>query len=225
MMRWAAERLAGLGTRADADAGADDGDLVRRARRGDASAFDGLVRLYQDRIYRLALRMVGPEAAEDVAQQAFVKAWQALDRFDERSTFGTWLYRIAINACLDELRRMSRERPVPLDDVAWTLAGDDDVAEMVAEEDALDRRRAALAWALERLPSEDRLILHLRTGEERSYEEIGALLGLNIRTVGTRLYRARARLHALVMGRLAGGDEDGQGEDGRREGRDRHDLR
>jgi RNA polymerase sigma-70 factor (ECF subfamily) len=160
-----------------------------------------------------------------VAQQAFVKAWQALDRFDERSTFGTWLYRIAINACLDELRRMSRERPVPLDDVAWTLAGDDDVAEMVAEEDALDRRRAALAWALERLPSEDRLILHLRTGEERSYEEIGALLGLNIRTVGTRLYRARARLHALVMGRLAGGDEDGQGEDGRREGRDRHDLR
>ena len=216
MMRWAAERLAGLGARTDVG----DGDLVRRARRGDEAAFAGLVRLHQDQVYRLALRMVGPDAAEDVAQQAFVKAWQALDRFDERAAFGTWLYRIAINACRDELRRASRERPVPLDDVAWTLAGDDDVAETVADEDVWRRRRAALAWALARLPGDDRLILHLRTGEERSYEEIGALLGLNIRTVGTRLYRARARLHALVMERLAAGDDGGQPD-----GRDRHDLR
>jgi RNA polymerase sigma-70 factor (ECF subfamily) len=221
MMRWAAERLAGIGARGDAD----DDDLVRRARRGDAAAFAGLVRLHQDRVYRLALRMVGPDAAEDVAQQAFVRAWQAVNRFDARAAFGTWLYRIAINACLDELRRAARERPVPLDDVAPTLVGGDDVAETVADEDTWDRRRAALAWALERLPDDDRLILHLRTGEDRSYEEIGAVLGLNIRTVGTRLYRARARLHALVMQRLAGDDEPGQDEDGRRDGRERHDLR
>jgi RNA polymerase sigma-70 factor (ECF subfamily) len=178
-------------------------DLVRRSRRGDTAAFSGLVRLHQDRIYRLAVRMVGPDAAEDVAQQAFVRAWQSLDRFDGRAAFGTWLYRIAINACLDELRRMSRYRPASLDDVEWTLAGADDIAETVADEDEQRARRAALAWALDQLPSEDRLILHLRTGEERSYEAIGALLGLNVRTVGTRLYRARARLHALVMERLA----------------------
>jgi len=82
------------------------------------------------------------------------------------------------------------------------------VAETVTEGDELSERRAALAWALERLPSEDRLILLLRTAEERSYEEIGALLGLNIKTVGTRLFRARARLHGLIQQRLGGRSDD-----------------
>jgi RNA polymerase sigma-70 factor (ECF subfamily) len=198
MLGWATQRLGVLG----AHDGAGEHALVRRSRRGDTVAFSELVRLHQDQVYRLAQRMVGPDAAEDVAQQAFVRAWQSLDRFDERAAFGTWLYRIAINACLDELRRASRYRPVPLDDVEWTLAGAEDIADSVVDEDERQARRAALAWALEQLPSEDRLILHLRTGEERSYEEIGSLLGLNVRTVGTRLYRARARLHALVMKRL-----------------------
>src|SRR5947208_1522576 len=191
MMRWAARRLG--------DSGAGERALVRRARRGDTAAFEELVRLHQDQIYRLALRMVGRDAAEDAAQQALIKAWQGLDRFDERAAFGTWLYRIAVNVCLDELRRSARFRPLPLEAVEWTLATDDEVDERVAEGEEQEERRAALAWALAELPSEDRLILSLRTGEERSYEEIGEVLGLNVRTVGTRLYRARARLHALVM--------------------------
>ena len=197
-MKWALARLPVIG-RHPAPL---ERDLVARGRRGDAEAFAELVRLHQDAIYRLALRMVGPDDAEDLAQQAFIKAWQALDRFDGASAFGTWLYRIAVNACLDHLRRLARFRPLPLEEVEWSVKAEDDVAEQVVDAADVDARRAALAWALEQLPSEDRQLLQLRTEEERSYEEIAALLGINSRTVGTRLFRARARLHALITTRL-----------------------
>jgi RNA polymerase sigma factor (sigma-70 family) len=185
----------------------DERDLVHRARGGDADAFAGLVRVHQDRIYRLALRMAGPDAAEDLAQQAFIRAWQGLDRFDGGAAFGTWLYRIAINACLDHQRRVKRFPALSLDDAAWPADCGDDPAEQVADAAERSDRRAALAWALERLPDDDRLLLHLRVAEERTYEEIADLLQLNVRTVGTRLYRARARLHQLVS--RSPGEEDG----------------
>lgn len=196
-MRWAARRLPLLGART---ASPDDG-LVRRCRRGDRAAFGELVTLHQDRVYRLAMGMVGPDAAEDVAQRAFIKAWQGIDRFDGRSAFGTWLHRIAVNLCLDELRRTARFRPLPLDDTV-PAAGEPDPAEELAERDELAGRREALAWALEQMPTEDRLILHLRTVDERSYEEIARMLDLNSRTVGTRLFRARVRLRALIAARM-----------------------
>ncbi len=202
-MKWAVGRLPLLG----GSAPSTEADLVRRAQRGDTGAFAELVRRHQDRIYRLALRMAGPDAAEDLAQQALIKAWQGLDRFAGGAGFGTWLYRIAINQCLDHLRRKARFHPVPLDDVEWAAGSDQDIAETIVEADERDRRREALAWALEQLPSEDRLILHLRVGEERSYEEISELLGINGRTVGTRLYRARVRPHHLITARLEHGHD------------------
>ena len=183
-----------------------EADLVHRARRGDSDAYGGLIGLHQDRIYRLAVRMVGPDGADDVAQQAFVKAWLALDRFDGAAAFGTWLYRIAVNVCLDELRRAARLRPLPLDGAELSLGDGYDVADSVIEQMERDTRRRALTWALDQLPSEDRLLLHLRVGEERSSSEIAALLDLNPRTVGTRLYRARARLHGLLTQHLEDGD-------------------
>lgn len=130
-IKWAAGRLplfAGRGRPAEAA-------LVHRAHRGDAEAFGELVRGHQDSIYRLALRMVGPDEAEDVAQQSFIKAWQSLDGFTGGSAFGTWLYRIAVNACLDHLRRRARFRPLPLDDVAWAASDGEDIAERVVEAD------------------------------------------------------------------------------------------
>jgi RNA polymerase sigma-70 factor (ECF subfamily) len=180
----------------------DDNELVRRARSGDADRFTSLVRRHQDRVYRLAWRMVGPDAAEDVAQQAFLKAWLGLDQFSGASSFGTWLYRLAMNCCLDHLRRTQRFRPLPLDDVDTSLATDADVAEDVVEALQRSERHGALTWALERLPSDDRLVLHLRLGEGLSYEAIADLLGVKSSTVGTRLFRARARLHGLVTGRM-----------------------
>jgi RNA polymerase sigma-70 factor, ECF subfamily len=186
----------------------NDDELVRRARLGDADRFTTLVRRHQARVYRLAWRMVGPEAAEDVAQQAFVKAWLGLDQFAGASSFGTWLYRLAMNCCLDHLRRAHRFRPRPLDDADASLASDVDVAEVVIEALEQAERAHALAWALERLPSDDRLLLHLRLGERLPYERIAELLGVKSSTVGTRLFRARARLHRLIARRMEAGARD-----------------
>lgn len=183
-------------------ASTDESDLARRAGQGDVDAFAALVRRHQDQISRLAWRMVGPDAAEDVAQQTFLKAWQGLGQFRGSSTFSTWLYRLAMNCCLDHLRHTRRFQPLPLDAVESGCPVGEDVADTVV--DALDQaaRRGALAWALEHLPSEDRLLLHLRVGEGLSYERIAELLGTKPATVGTRLYRARMRLHELVIERL-----------------------
>jgi len=186
--------------------GADEKTLVGRARRGDADAFGTLVRGHQDAIYRLCARLVGPDDAEDVAQRAFLKAWQGLSGYQGNAAFGTWLYRIATNLCLDDLRQAGRFRPRPIED-ADSVAADDDVAEAVESAQETAARREALGWALDQLPSEEKLLLSMRVGEGMPYAEIAEALGLNPRTVGTRLFRARARLRDLVRRRLGEGDD------------------
>jgi RNA polymerase sigma-70 factor (ECF subfamily) len=178
----------------------DEARLVERARRGSREAFSELVERHQARVFRLCVRMVGIDGAEDVAQQAFVRAWLGLSGFAEKAAFATWLYRLAINCCLDSLRRTQRARTVPLPEADPLVI--EDVA--VCFEQAEDRE--LLRAALDELDAEDRLLLHLRVVDELSYAEIGGLLHLNPTTVGTRLYRARARLHALVV-RLEGAHE------------------
>src|SRR5207248_3015008 len=128
-----------------------------------------------DAMYRLAVRMVGPQQAEDVAQQAFLKAWERLGGFRGGAAFGTWLYRLAINLCLDELRRERRARLLPLEAAESALADDRDAGEAVADAEERAAQRAALAWALAHLPADDRLLLHLRVGEQLPYDRIGAL--------------------------------------------------
>jgi RNA polymerase sigma-70 factor (ECF subfamily) len=186
----------------------DDDELVRRARTGDADRFTTLVRRHQDRVYRLAWRMVGPDAAEDVAQQAFVKAWLGLEQFTGTSSFGTWLYRLAMNCCLDHLRHAHRFHARPLAEADAWLASDVDVAEVTVEALEQSERHGALAWALERLPSDDRLLLHLRLGEGLPYERIAELLAVKPSTVGTCLFRARARLHGLIVEPMQEGARD-----------------
>jgi RNA polymerase sigma-70 factor, ECF subfamily len=183
----------------------DDNALARRAQHGDRDAYTCLVRRHQDRIYGLAWRMVGADAADDLVQQAFLKAWLALDHFHGNASFGTWLYRLAMNVCLDELRRAGRFRLLALDTAEAVLQADDDVAEIVIEGVEQAARSLALAHALEHLPTEDRLLLHLRVIDGLTYAAIAELLGIKSITVGTRLFRARARLHALVVQQLAEG--------------------
>src|SRR5260370_8352947 len=145
--------------------------------------------------------MVGPDAAEDVAQQAFLKAWLGLDQFSGASSFGPWLYRLAMNCCLDHLRRTQRFRALQVDDADMSWATHADMAEDVVEALERSERHGALTWALERLPSDDRLVLHLRLGDGLSYEAIADLLGVKSSTVGTRLFRARAPLPGLLTAR------------------------
>lgn len=189
----------------------DERELVLRAQQDDIDAFSTLVRKHQDGIYRLTTRMVGVDAAEDLAQGAFLKAWQQIGSFAGEAAFGTWVYRIAANLCLDHLRKTARVRHLPLENLAETLPDGDDVSEIVVGAAEQEERRLALNRALAELPGEDRLLLAMRVGDELSYAEIADLLAINPSTVGTRLYRARARLHRLVSRYMKQDEEENDG--------------
>lgn len=197
MRVWPARTVAGT---APAE-GDEEASLVRRARAGDPEAFGALVRAHQDQVYRLALRMVGDESAEDIAQQGFISAWQGLAGFHGEARFGSWLYRITANLCLDELRRRARFRPMPLEE-APEIAAEGEPADDLIRRATASEQQATLDWALARLPDEDRLLLTLRVAEQQPYEAIATILGVRVGTVGSRLSRARGRLQALLRQRL-----------------------
>lgn len=177
-----------------------EAELVASARVGDLRAFEELVRRYAPRILRLAIRVVGNEAdAEDVLQEAFLKAYAKLDQFQGHSSFYTWIVRIAVNEALMRLRRRHGEREVSLDQEIDT--GEDllprevedwhpDPEQQFARQemhDLLSRTIASLA-----LPY--RLVFQLRDVEGLSTEETAEALGLSIPAVKSRLLRARLQL-------------------------------
>lgn len=181
----------------DAD---DEGALVVRARAGDLSAFELLVARYERRIYNLALRMLGsPADAEDAAQEAFLRAFASLASFRGHARFGTWLYRVAINACRDELRRRRRlpTGPLELADPQPSAALRPDPPDAgPGPEAAAERRevRALVERAVAALPAEYREAVLLRDLHDLSYEEIAAALGVAVGTVKSRIHRGRQLL-------------------------------
>jgi RNA polymerase sigma-70 factor (ECF subfamily) len=177
--------------------------MVRRAAAGDDIAFAGLVRRHERAARRLATRMVGPAAAEDVLQDALLRAWRGLPAFAGDAAFGTWLHRIVANLCLDHRRRVARQ-PASLPREADSIpAVDADPADRVALAELTAERREVLHWALEQLPDEERRLVELRAVAARSYQEIAGDMGVSSVTVGTRLFRTRARLRRLIASRLA----------------------
>jgi RNA polymerase sigma-70 factor (ECF subfamily) len=161
--------------------------LLARARRGDAAAFGLLLRAADESHRRLAFRLLGDrQSMDDVLQEAYVRAFRALPQFRGGSAFGTWLYRIVYNACLDELRRSRRE--VALGE----LPGEDSPGDI---EDRLD-----LEAALAALPPELRAVVLLVDAEGLSYDEAAEVLGVAPGTIGSRLNRARAALRAALEG-------------------------
>lgn len=180
-----------------------DAAAVGAFQRGQSGAFDLLVQRHQSRVYRLACRILGdPEAAEDAAQEAFVRAWRALPGFKGEARFSTWLTRIAINQCRNELRRRrtpKHARALSLDAplrANGESAGDGLAAAGPAPWEQADGRDLALALraALARLEPEAREVLVLREAEALSYEEIAEILAVPVGTVRSRLHRARAEL-------------------------------
>ena len=177
----------------------DDGDLVDAARRGDRAALDGLLRRNYDRLYALCRRMTGNEAdALDATQEALIAIAKGLPRFDGRSSFATWSYRVAANACLDELRRR-RRRPVPAaDDMLPAIdvaAGGPSVGDAVVDRVSLDDAMSGLAV-------EFRAAVVLRDVIGLDYAEIAAVLEIPAGTVRSRIARGRAQL-ADVLGNRA----------------------
>jgi RNA polymerase sigma-70 factor (ECF subfamily) len=177
----------------------DEQALVRRAQQGDAGAFEELVARNQQRVFAVVGGILRRrEDTEDVAQQVFIKAYFSIKRFDMRSAFSTWLYKIAVNECWDYLRK-KRIRPL----VYEADLGEDQVRQLDAfvnagQAPADASRRAELREIVEGLLSQlsdvDRQMLVLKEVEGFSVEEISEMLDLNVNTVKVRMFRARARL-------------------------------
>ena len=171
---------------------------VRRAQSGDQVAFTELVYRYHRFVYNLALRGVSdPHEAEDIAQEAFLRAWQALPRFQRKSKFSTWLYRIVVNLCYNRLPRLKRELavvPVDLiDELPEKFPGNpEDVMRDIEQ-------RTFLHDQIERLPNGSRLILLLRYRQGLSYEEISEVTEMPLGTVKTCLYRAHRQLREALQ--------------------------
>jgi RNA polymerase sigma-70 factor (ECF subfamily) len=175
--------------------GPDEAFLIARARRGDASAFEDIVRLYQRRVYGVALRIVrAHDVADDVTQEAFLRAWRSLDRFELGRPFGPWVCRIAANLAVNHVRSpRAREEALP---DAHAETSSREPGPLGALLDAEGNR--VLQAALAELPKEQRAVLVLRAVEELSYAEIAEALGISAGTVMSRLFRARERL-ALAL--------------------------
>jgi len=181
---------------------------VRRARAGDHDAFRILVERYQGRAFRLALRILrSEEAARDAVQEAFVKAYTGLARFEERSSFFTWLYRLVTNQCIDMRRREHAERradwgeaEVPLEEAALRLAPEAEnvLPELPADAFARKELRESLDAAIGELPEAARATLLLREVDGLSYAEIAEAQGIPRGTVMSRLHYARRRLQLAL---------------------------
>jgi len=171
-----------------------DSQLIQSARNGEQGGYEQLVLRYQDRLFRSMLGNVGcPIFAEEIVQEAFVRAFQHLDSFENRSNFYTWLYRIALNSRRPYLR--NRHRTLQLDSVGeqtpamWTRSQDSPPGRAERLED-----RKQVRDALARLDERQRTILVLREFDGLNYQQIADVMQLNMGTVRSRLARARARL-------------------------------
>jgi RNA polymerase sigma-70 factor (ECF subfamily) len=172
-----------------------EADLLARARGGSFLAFEEIVKRYERRVYGIALRIVRRhEVADDVAQEAFMRAHQALSTFDLDRPFGPWICRIAANLAINHVRSPeARETPLP-EGHAESAAPGRGALDLVLEREA----REVLERALGALPAEQRAVFALRTFEELSYREIADALGISIGTVMSRLSRARERLREAL---------------------------
>lgn len=201
--------------------GADESDLslVRRVQRGDKGAFDLLVLKYQHKVVKLVMRYVrSPAEAEDIAQEAFIKAYRALPQFRGDSAFYTWLYRISINTAKNALAARERS-PVEYDldlqdnESSWEAQSrlrDPDTPEGLVLTEEI---RQTVNSAIEQLPEDLRTAIVLRELEGLSYEEIAATMECPVGTVRSRIFRAREaidrRLREVFEGGLGRAEEIG----------------
>jgi len=171
-------------------------DLVARSREGDTAAFNELITLHRGRVFGVVVQMVRNEDdAMDLTQEVFVRAWKALPRFDGRSKFSSWLYRIATNAALDALRR-AKVRPRPEEWNEETMQPESPTGPDSSPQARLDRMeiRRRIDEAIQELSPEHRAVIVLKELEDLSYKEIAEVLSCSIGTVMSRLFYARKNL-------------------------------
>ena len=182
---------------------ADDKTLVRASQQGDMAAFEELVARHRDRIYARAYSMMrNEEEAVDLSQEAWVKGWQRLRQFQGDSSFGTWMTRVVINLCLDQLRKQKRQRTESIEAMDEESGGVERQMPVVTVNPTAGLERAELRQRIDRalglLSYEHRTVLVLHEFEDMEYKEIARTMGCSIGTVMSRLFYARRKLAVLL---------------------------
>ena len=172
-----------------------DADLVRLCQNGDMAAFEQLFYRYQERVYSTAYRMMADqEDAQDLTQEIFLKAYQRISKFNFRAAFSTWLYRLAINLCIDELRKRKKSADtMPLEEAVSQADTN------TPEDHVISRDREKQVWdAINSLKEKERAIIILRDIEGLSYKEIAEVFKCSLGRVKSRLHEARQKLKAIL---------------------------
>jgi RNA polymerase sigma-70 factor (ECF subfamily) len=180
-----------------------DEELVKAAKQGELGAFEELVARHRDKIYARAFSMLRNEdEALDMAQDAWVKGWQRLAQFQGDSSFGTWMTRVVINLCLDQLRRRKRQRTESIEEMDEESGGVERRMPVVTTNPTERLERAELRQridqALGQLSAEHRTVLVLHEFEDMEYKEIAKTVGCSMGTVMSRLFYARRKMAALL---------------------------
>lgn len=177
-----------------------DGELLSRAQAGDRAAFSELVKIHQDEVYTLALRLVADrELAADISQEAFVRAWRALPKFRGEAKFSTWMHRITVNVAWTQRRKQRKHRADPIDESFIEPAADTISPERAAESSAI---RGRLRSALEALPGPTRTVVVLKDVYGWSHGEIAQHLDISIAAAKVRLHRGRKKLRAELWSEM-----------------------
>ena len=179
--------------------GMDERELIIRAGRGDAYAFEQLMAAHENRMYAVALRMCGNrEDAQDCLQEAMIRVFRAISGFKGQSSFSTWVYRITMNSCLDELRRRKSRAAVSLDSMLESGFAPSDESDTPEESSLRSEQKRALEKAIAQLPEDMRAAIVLRDIQGCSYDEIARALDANVGTIKSRISRGREKLRAVL---------------------------
>jgi len=172
-------------------------ELVRLSQLGDQTAFEQLVVRHQDLVFSLAFKLTGnKEMANDVAQEAFIRAWKAIDKFRGDSTFGTWIYRITVNSAWTLRKKAKKHNTLNIDETYEPVIIDEKRdPELVAINSDLS---STLINALDKIPLDQRIIVELKNIEGRSHKEIADFLGISVTAAKVRLHRAHQRLRDIL---------------------------
>jgi RNA polymerase sigma factor (sigma-70 family) len=181
-----------------------DALLVRRSQSGDLAAYDELVRRYQERIYATVYHMTANhEDANDLAQDTFIKAFQALKSFKGDSSFYTWVYRIAVNKTINFIKQRKNKHHLSLNDLDFSAENDPDLIALISHKTprrdmSLVELQEKLNSAMLKLSAVHRLVVTLHDVQGLSHEEIGKIMDCNVGTVRSRLFYARQQLQAYL---------------------------
>ena len=188
----------------------DNSELIKRAIEGDETAYRQLMENYRGAIFNLLYRMVqNKEETEDLVQEAFIKAFKALPSFNEEYAFSTWLYKIAINNCIDHMRKKRLKTysiNKPLRSKDGELEREFPDSSLSPDKELLhDERARLIETAIDELPEHYKIAIIMRHSEEKSYEEIAKFLDIPLGTVKARIFRAREMLKKRLKGKLIRG--------------------